>query len=419
MLRADRMFDDERFSNGPMTVLVEDGRIVGVEEGMPDVPDGWRVLDHPGGTVLPGLIDSHVHLVTDSGEGALDRVGAAGDDDLDSIITEGLRRQLAAGVTTVRDLGDRRFNVVGRRDRQRSGSVAEPEPAILASGPPVTSAGGHCHYMGGEVSGADAIIAAVDERIERGVDIVKVMASGGMNTVGTDVMGCQFSTPELRLLVDRAHAAGLPVTAHAHSLPAVEQAIQVGVDGIEHCSCLTPAGPVSTDEVLDGLVSRGIFVGGALGAPPVAALAAKAPPQVRAMMEQRGITPEAVRSLVVAFRGQMYRAGVRFVAGADSGIAPEVAHGLLHRSVSFFVEAGASPAEALAAATSVSAQACGVGSRKGLLRRGYDADVVVVDGDLASDVANLSRVRSVVLGGAVVRAGSVGDPAASTLTVRG
>ena len=80
MLRADRMFDGERFSNGPMTVLVEDGRIVGVEEGMPDVPDGWRVLDHPGGTVLPGLIDSHVHLVTDSGEGALDRVGAAGDE---------------------------------------------------------------------------------------------------------------------------------------------------------------------------------------------------------------------------------------------------------------------------------------------------------------------------------------------------
>lgn len=403
MLRAARMFDGERFSAGAVTVLVEDGRIAGVQEGLLDAPDGWRVLDHPAGTVLPGLIDSHVHLVADSAEGALDRVGGAADDELDAVITDGLRRQLAAGVTTVRDLGDRRFNVVDRRDRQRSGRAGGPEPTILASGPPLTSVGGHCHYMGGEVAGEQAIAAAVDERIARGVDIVKVMASGGMNTAGTDVMGCQFSTPELRVLVDRAHAAGLPVTAHAHSLPAVEQAIRVGVDGIEHCSCLTPAGPVATGEVLDGLVSRGIFVGGALGAPPAAALAEKAPPQVRAMMRQRGITPEAVRSLVVGFRGQMYRAGVRFVAGADSGIAPEVAHGLLHRSVSFFVEAGASLATALAAATSVSAQACAVGDRKGRLRQGYDADVLVVEGDLTSDVGALGRVRSVVLGGSVVR----------------
>ncbi|HEY5843976.1 MAG TPA: amidohydrolase family protein, partial [Mycobacterium sp.] len=388
-IRAARMFDGGRFSDGAVTVLVEDGRIVGVERGLLDVSDGWRVLDHPDGTVLPGLIDSHVHLVTDSEMGALDRVSASSDDELDVVITEGLRRQLAAGVTTVRDLGDRRFNVVVRRDRQRSGGVGEPEPTILASGPPLTSIGGHCHYMGGEVAGAEAITAAVDERVERGVDIVKVMASGGMGTLGTDVLGTQFSTEEMRLLVQRVHAAGLPVTAHAHSLSAVEQAIQVGVDGIEHCSCLTPTGPKVIDEVLAGLVDGGIFVGGALGAPPPA-IAENAPPQVRAMMQQRGITPEAVRALLLEFRGRMYHAGVRFVAGADSGIAPHMAHGLLHRAVSFFVEAGASVTDALAAATSVSAQACGVDDRKGWLRKGYDADVIVVNGDLRAGVGALS-----------------------------
>jgi imidazolonepropionase-like amidohydrolase len=402
VLRAARMFDGERFTGGGVTVLVDDGRIVGVEQGLRDGPDGWPVIDHPDATILPGLIDTHVHLVTDSELGALDRVAGYGDADLDAVVTDGLRRQLAAGVTTVRDLGDRRFNVVDRRDRQRSGGVGEPEPTILASGPPLTSIGGHCHYMGGEVAGAEAIARAIDERVERGVDIVKVMASGGMGTLGTDVMGTQFSLEQMRLLVDRAHAAGLPVTAHAHSLSAVEQAIEVGVDGMEHCSCLTPTGPTVTDEVLDRLVARGIVVGGALGSPPPAVFDT-APPQVRAMMEQRGITPEAVRSMLLEFRGRMYHRGVRFVAGADSGIAPHMAHGLMHRAVAFFVEAGASVADALAAATSVAAEACGVDDRKGLLRTGYDADIVLVNGDLQADVATLADVRSVILGGNVVR----------------
>jgi imidazolonepropionase-like amidohydrolase len=120
-------------------------------------------------------------------------------------------------------------------------------------------------------------------------------------------------------------------------------------------------------------------------------------------MEQRGITPEAVRSMLLEFRGRMYHRGVRFVAGADSGIAPHMAHGLMHRAVAFFVEAGASVADALAAATSVAAEACGVDDRKGLLRTGYDADIVLVNGDLQADVATLADVRSVILGGNVVR----------------
>jgi len=101
--------------------------------------------------------------------------------------------------------------------------------------------------------------------VQRSVDIVKVMASGGMGTLGTDILGTQFSTEEMRLLVERAHAAGLPVTAHAHSLSAVAQAVEVGVDGIEHCSCLTPTGPTVSDELLDSLVAGGIIVGSIAG----------------------------------------------------------------------------------------------------------------------------------------------------------
>jgi hypothetical protein len=203
------------------------------------------VAEYPTATVLPGLIDTHVHLVAGSGVGALDRVPGLGDDELDTVITEGLRRQLAAGVTTVRDLGDLRYAVVNRRDVQRAGRTREPEPTIVASGPPLTSVDGHCHFLGGEVANRDQISAAMREHVQRGVDVVKVMASGGMFTPGSDVMGTQFSADNMRSMVELAHDAGLPITAHAHSLAAVEQSVDAGVDCIEHCSCVTEKDPYS------------------------------------------------------------------------------------------------------------------------------------------------------------------------------
>jgi imidazolonepropionase-like amidohydrolase len=161
----------------------------------------------------------------------LERTAGISLEEVDAVVVGSLQRHLAAGVTTVRDLGDRQFSVVERRDAQRQ--VDDGLPWILASGPPITTPGAHCGYLGGEVSGADKIVAAVRERVERRVDVVKVMASGGMVTTGSDVFNPQFSSEELRLLVEQAHAAGLPVTAHAHAAAAVDQAVAVGVEGIE------------------------------------------------------------------------------------------------------------------------------------------------------------------------------------------
>ena len=403
-IRTTRLFDGERFSNGATTVLIDDGRILGLQRGFPYPGEGWQLLDAGDATVLPGLIDTHVHLVADSGDGALDRVAGYTDDELDAVMTQGLQRQLAAGVTTVRDLGDRRFSAVDRRDRQRRGAPRAPraprapEPTILAAGPPLTSPGGHCHYLGGEAADRDGLGRAIDERVRRRVDVVKVMASGGMSTPGTDVMRTQFSTDDVRFAVDRAHAAGLPVTAHAHGLPAVEQALEVGVDGIEHCSCLTDKGFELSDALLDTLARSSVAVGAALSAPPAAQMA-KAPQAIKDLMRRAGVTPEIVRQMRLQMTGRMHRAGVRFVTGADSGINPFMSHGGLRHAASFYVEAGAQPAEALAASTSLAAEVCGIGDRKGLLRKGYDADVIVVDGDLQTDIEALGRVRTVVLGG--------------------
>jgi imidazolonepropionase-like amidohydrolase len=397
-IRTTRLFDGEQFLTGDATLLVDGNAVVAVEDGHPDLPDGTDVREVRYGTVLPGLIDTHVHLVGDSDYGALDRVVGYSDDRIDAVMTKALHDQLAGGVTTVRDLGDRRYCAIDRRDRRATAGGFDAEPTILGSGPPLTSPGGHCHYMGGEVAERAAMARAVDERAERGVDVVKIMASGGMTTPGTDVLHTQFTLEDLRFAVDRAHAAGLPVTIHAHGLPAVLQAIEVGADGIEHCSCLTDKGVELTDETIEALVRSGVVVGGALGSPPAEAMD-HAPQAIKDMMKRTGTTPEAVRQVRLGMTGRMHRAGVPFVTGGDSGINPFMSHGGLHRPAAFFVDAGATPAQALTASTALAAATCRIGDRKGKLRKGFDADVLIVDGDLQADIGALTNVRAVLKGG--------------------
>ena len=394
-IRARHAYDGESFLEAGATVLVEDGLIIGVESYGFQVSGPCLVIGYEG-TLLPGLIDAHTHLVTDSGVSALDRVAGYSAEEIEEVISRALRDQLLAGVTTVRDLGDRRFCVLDRRDRQLSGPVTEP--TIVASGPPLTSKDGHCHYMGGEVSGADEIIGAVAERVERGVDIIKVMASGGVNTPGSDAMLTQFTTAELQLIVDRAHAAGVAVTAHAHGTPAVEQAVAVGVDGIEHCSCVTDRGfGQVSEETVSALARSRIAVCPTIGVD--AQLMQAPPPRIKAMMDRMGMTAEQMLQARWDFVGRLHQAGVRLVSGVDSGIGPAKRHGVLPHAVCELVTAGLSVTEALATATSGAAEACGVSARKGRLAPGYDADLLVVDGDLETDVTALHSLRSVLLRG--------------------
>jgi imidazolonepropionase-like amidohydrolase len=301
-------------------------------------------------------------------------------------MTRALQDHLAAGVTTVRDLGDRDFSAVGRRDRQ-AGSGLVAEPAILASGPPITSVRGHCHYLGGEVAGTQQIRRAIEDRADRSVDVLKVMASGGANTPGTDVMSTQFTDSELRLMVEVAHQAGLPVTAQAHGTPAVEQAIAAGADGIEHCSCVTDRGAGDvTDATLATLARSQIAVCPTLGLDP--AMTKTPPPQLLAMLSRMCLTLEQWIQLRIEFSGRLHRAGVRLISGVDSGINPAKRHGTLPRAVLDLQAAGLTIAQALATATSVAADALGLAG-KGRVAVGRDADLLIVNGDLASDPAAL------------------------------
>jgi imidazolonepropionase-like amidohydrolase len=381
--RAPRAFDGERFLDGGALVLVEDGVIAGVEPAGAAAPEGCPVTDVPGGTLLPGLVDTHVHLCGDGGPRALDQIPELDPAELDAVVTAAEQATLRAGVTTVRDLGDHHWTVLERAGRDGV------RPTVVAAGPPITSPRGHCWSMGGETVGVEALRRAVRERAERGAGVVKVMASGGVLTPGTDVTACQFTLEELRALVDEAHRLGLPVTAHAHGLPAVERSLAAGVDGIEHCSCLTATGPRLPAELGAALSATGTCVCPTVGFVP----GIDPPPHVRARMQAVGATVEQHLPHVA----ELYRAGVTLLAGTDAGVGPPKPHGQVAQAVADLVDRCAVPlAEALTAATARAARACGLGSSTGRLAAGYDADLLLVDGDVTIDVTALQRPRAVV-----------------------
>ncbi|MGY1623049.1 amidohydrolase family protein [Geodermatophilus sp. SYSU D00965] len=380
--RAQRAFDGEQVLPGGVLVLVEGGTIAGVEPGDAPAPPGCPVTELPDTTLLPGLVDTHVHLCGDSGPRALDQLPELSADELDAIVTEAGREQLRAGVTAVRDLGDHRWAVLERTRRADGG------PTVVAAGPPITSPGGHCWSMGGEAAGIDQLRRAVPERAERGAGVVKIMASGGLLTPGTDLAAGQFSLAELRVVVEEGHRHGLPVTAHAHALTAVEDCLAAGVDGIEHCSCLTAKGVRTPPELAAGLAAAGILVCPTVGRVP----GIDPPPHVQARMAATGASFEAQLVNVA----ELHRAGVVLLAGTDAGIGPSKRHGLVPMAVADLVDCGVPVAEALAAATGRAARACGLGDRTGRLTPGLDADLLLADGDVTRDVTGLQRPRLVL-----------------------
>lgn len=371
-LRAGRVFDGDGLVAEPV-VVIDGERIVSV--GAPP-PDGITTTDLGARvTLLPGLVDTHQHLCFD-GRGSLEeQVNPHDDDALSERAVDNARRALAGGVTTLRDLGDRNYLTLGLRDRRDL-------PTIVAAGPPLTRPDGHCWYLGGGCSDPGELRRAVAERVERGVDVVKVMFTGGVLTAGAyPLWTTQFPIEELRQIVDDAHAAGLPVAAHCHGLAGIVAALDVGVDSIEHCSFLGPDGVVVGDDaVIARLAASGVAVSATLGTAPGAELS---PLVVR--------NQEASR----AIRSRLRQLGAVVVAGTDAGITPAKPHDVLHHAVTDFLEAGYSTLEALRAITATAAIVCGLGEHKGRLAAGYDADLLAVAGDPTRDAGALAAVDQV------------------------
>lgn len=379
-LRAGQVFDGLAF-RGPGEVVVDSGVVVAVGRAAGDVP----VVDlGTDATLLPGLVDPHVHLVFDATDDAVPDIQQVPDGELMVQVRERARAMLAAGITTARDLGDRRYLTLPLRRELLDRPDAGPE--LLCAGPPLTTPRGHCWFLGGEVEPeAAALRAAVAERAERGVDVVKVMVTGGELTPGSDGGIVQFDRAALDVVVAEARLHGLPVAAHAHAPAGIASSLAAGVDSIEHCSFMTADGVHPDDDLRQAVAASGVVVSLTLGFAPT-----------DRPMPQR--LRERLPALLAGVR-RMIEAGATVTVGSDAGISPVKPHDVLPYGATGLARLCGDTEVAMRAATSVASRACGVAARKGTLSPGYDADILAVHGNLAEDVEALHAVTAVYRAG--------------------
>ena len=351
----------------------------GRAQALPEEYGGLPRTDYPGATILPGLIDSHVHLGFDGGPDPAARMRAETDEQQLVLMLRNARDLLGVGVTTVRDLGARSFLCVVVRDAIASGLARGPR--LVVAGPPVTVTGGHCWFMGGEADSEDDLRRIVRTHHKHGADLIKVMATGGFMTSGSAPWYAQFTTEQLAVIMAEASRVDKPVAAHAHGLEGIRRAVAAGVTTIEHCSWVTETNERFFDEPLAAeIAERGIVV-----CPTINVNA----PYVT---ELTGITVgENVR--------RMWEAGVRIIAGTDAGIDNTPHHQYAGGLAAMVSLLGFSPADVIAMATTEAAAALGLGAVTGRLAPGYEADLIVVDGDPLGDIAALGRLRRVVARG--------------------
>ena len=395
LITAKRLFDGvaDSIVDDPL-VEVLDGKIVGVSQRRASMDDS-DLVDLGDVTLLPGLIDVHQHLAFDASDDPVSHLQECDDATLLLQMRVAALRALAGGITTIRDLGDRNYVSLTLRDWFRSG--AEVGPEILAAGPPLTVTRGHCWFLGGEADGPDAIRQGVHDRVSRGVDVIKIMVTGGNMTPTVGPHESQFTVDELRAAAGSAHNAGLPIAAHAHGGQGIADAMSTSVDSIEHCTFFTADGVEADPEVIAELGRRRAVVSVTFGALP-----GTIPPYPAIVKRLQAVTLN---------HAALHRAGARIVCGTDAGVGPNKPHDVLRYGVSRFAEIGMTNAEALRANTSVAAAACGIGDRKGAISIGMDADLLAVAGDPLDDISCIENVRAVFVKGNPIRLTPPDDPA--------
>jgi imidazolonepropionase-like amidohydrolase len=386
VLRADRIFTGSGAVLEHGFVVVDGGVIVAVERSGVEPPESAQLVDLGDVTLLPGLIDAHVHLAFDATGEVVAPMFGLDDAALLEVMDANGQLHVDAGVTTVRDLGDRRFGSLVLRDRYRSEPSSGPE--LVASGPPLTRRQGHCWFLGGEADTVDELRDAVADRAERGCDVVKVMATGGVITPGFLPHQSQYGPAELRAIVEAAREHGLPTAAHAHGAEGIRDSVTAGVHSVEHCTFFDEASVNPDWDVVGHIIDAGIFVSVTAAVLP----GLDPPPMIKARIDQFRVNVE-----------RMHTMGARIVYTSDAGVGPQKPHGVVPHGVVAATGVGFNNAEALASVTSAAAAVCGLAGRKGAITAGYDADLLAVHGNPLTEIGDIHRVAAVFRAGVRVR----------------
>lgn len=372
-----------------------DGRVIGVQAGYV-TPPGARVIDERNRFVLPGLIDSHVHLTSELNANQILEEVQLTESDAALRGAGNARITLMAGFTTVADLGAPNDSIFALRRAIAEGRA--PGPRIVAAGAAVTPDGGHGDANGfapdvlnvlrspAACSGADSCRRATRRQVQAGADVIKITATGGVLSNTAAGVAQQLSDPELAAIVDAAHAMGRRVTAHAHGVDGINAALRAGVDSIEHGT------------YLDAESIRLLRQGNRYVVPTM-----MAGWWVGQLAEQGGVLTPAqadkartVGPALVAMVRRARAAGVRIAFGTDTGVSP---HGMNAREFQLLVEAGFTPLQAIQFATVGAADHLQLNNVAGRIAPGYSADIIAVDGDPLADVSTLMNVRYVMARG--------------------
>jgi len=401
-IHAARMLDVEsgRMVADPL-VLVEGDRIVSVTAGG-SAPAGAQLVELGDATLLPGLIDVHVHLTGDptvsTGNYYQDAL-TQGPMDSAVMAQTFAKRTLDAGFTTVRNVGADEYIDVALRNAINRGLVTGPR--MLVATVPIGATGGHVdettgfapniefHGVTGVANGVDAVRERVRENVKHGADVIKFMASAGVLSNETSVGAPQYSQAEMDAIVDEAHRWGRKVAAHAHGTEAIKMAIRAGVDSVEHCSFIDDEGLKLAKQhgtYLDFDIYNDDYI--------LTEYAKLGVPQ--AQIEKEKLVGRVQRE---NFR-KAVQAGEKMAFASDAGVYP---HGWNAKQFAKEVQWGMTPLQAIRSATTDAADLLGWKDQVGALKPGYYADMIAVSGDPLADVSVLEHVGFVMKGGRVIR----------------
>lgn len=384
-----------------VTIVVEGNKIVSLDKGFTKAGKDDKVIDLSKKTVMPGLIDMHVHIESETSKDALAKRYTQNEADVAFQSTIYARRNLMAGFTTVRDCGGSGVNI-SLRNAVNAGTIVGPR--IFSAGKGVATTGGHGDptngsrrdLMGdpgpkdGVINGPDDARKAVRQRYKDGADFIKITATGGVLSVAKDGSGPQFTQEEVNAIVEAAKDYGFHTAAHAHGAEGMKRAVLAGITTIEH-------GTLMSEEVMDLMKQKGTYHVPTIIAGRSAAEYAKIPGYYHPLVVPKAIE---IGSKIQENFNKAYKRGVKIAFGTDAGVFP---HGENAREFGYMVEGGMPAIEALLCAMQVNADILGYGDKIGSIEAGKLADIVAVNEDPTKNIKTMEKVTFVMKDGVVYK----------------